>query len=383
MKLWKNKETDEEIIEFTVGNDHKLDQQLLHYDCEASKAHAKMLKEIEILDRKEYEQIKKELEKIQDEGLKIEKEDEDCHTAIEKHLTKKLGDTGKKIHTGRSRNDQVMAALRLYEKENLEQIKEYLDIYLDKIEEKIKTKGSTKIPGYTHTRKAMPTTVKNWLGSFKESGQDNKELLELTKKIIDKSPLGTAAGFGVKLSLDKQMVAQELNFSQTTKHPLYVQNTRGKIELQILNCLGQIMLNLNKLATDLITYSTEEYNLIKIPEKFCTGSSIMPHKQNPDVLEIIRAKYSKIKGAQAQISNLCANLMSGYHRDMQLIKQPLFESIKTVKECLYMMTKIIEGIEFKGAECESAITEEMKSVERINEKVKNGTTFRDAYQEEA
>src|SRR3989338_6699532 len=255
MKLWqKNYNVDKEIEKFTVGNDFLLDEALVKYDCIASIAHAKMLKKIGILDNSELNKLIKGLNEIikldQEDKFKIEPEDEDCHTAIEKYLTKEYGDAGKKIHTARSRNDQVLTALRLYEKEELNEIKTLLSHYHDSLLATIKKYGKIKIPGYTHMQKAMLTDIKTWLGSFVSSIDDNLKLLDATYSIIDKSPLGSAAGFGVPcIKIDKKMTASLMGFSKAMDNPMYAQLSRGKHEATIVHLLSQIMLELNKLST--------------------------------------------------------------------------------------------------------------------------------------
>ena len=273
MKLWqKNYDVDKEIEKFTVGNDFLLDKKLVKYDCMASIAHAKMLKKIGILGNSELNKLIKGLNEIinldQKGKFKISQEDEDCHTAIEKYLTKKFGNAGKKIHTARSRNDQVLTALRLYEKEELKEIKMLLSQYKDSLLATIKKYGKIKIPGYTHMQKAMPTDIKTWLGSFVSSIEDNLELLDAVYSIIDKSPLGSAAGFGVpSIKIDKKMTASLMGFSKAMDNPMYAQLSRGKLESTILHLLGQIMLDLNKLSTDLMLFSMQEFGFISLPKE--------------------------------------------------------------------------------------------------------------------
>jgi len=307
MKLWekdlnkKNQSTNElsskkQIEDFTVGNDHILDQKLVKYDCLASIAHAEMLSTIGVLNDDELKSIKQGLQEIIQLDTQgkfiIKQEEEDCHTAIENYLTLKYGDAGKKIHTARSRNDQVLTALRLYEKKELANIGQLLKKYQDTLTKVKKDFGNIGLPGYTHMQKAMPTTVSTWLGSFLDSSTDNQYLLDTTLKIIDQSPLGTAAGFGVPvLNINRQMTSDQMDFAKVMENPTYAQMSRGKFESIIINSCSQIMFDLNKLATDLILFNMSEFKYINLPNHLCTGSSIMPQKKNPDILELVRANY--------------------------------------------------------------------------------------------
>jgi argininosuccinate lyase len=385
MKLWqKNYKLNKEIEKFTVGNDFLLDKKLVKYDCIASIAHAKMLKKIGILNASELNKIIKGLNEIikldQKDKFNINLEDEDCHTAIEKYLTKKFGNAGKKIHTARSRNDQVLTALRLYEKEELKEIKELLSQYKGSLLATTKKYGKIKIPGYTHMQKAMPTDVKTWLGSFISSLEDNLKLLDAVYSIIDKSPLGSAAGFGVpSLKIDKKMTASLMGFSEAIDNPMYAQLSRGKLEATILHLLGQIMLDLNKLATDLMLFNMQEFGFISLPKEFCTGSSIMPQKKNPDVLESIRAKYHVVLGEEFKVKSMISNLISGYNRDLQLTKEPVINSMETAKSCIKMMVLVVSKIKIDEKKCKEALTKELYATEEAYKLVKEGAPFREAY----
>lgn len=385
MTLWqKNYNVDKEIEKFTIGNDFLLDKNLVKYDCIASIAHAKMLKKIGILNASELNKIIKglnEIVKLDQKGkFNINLEDEDCHTAIEKYLTKKYGDAGKKIHTARSRNDQVLTALRLYEKEELKGIKELLNQYKGSLLAATKKYGKIKIPGYTHMQKAMPTDVKTWFGSFISSIEDNITLLDATYSIIDKSPLGSAAGFGVpSLKIDKKMTASLMGFSEAMGNPMYAQLSRGKFEATILHLLSQIMLDLNKLATDLMLFNMQEFGFVSLPKEFCTGSSIMPQKKNPDVLELVRAKYHVILGEEFKVKSMIANLISGYNRDLQLTKEPVISSVEIAKSCIKMMVLVVSKIKINEKKCKEALTKELYAAEEAYKLVKKGVPFREAY----
>jgi len=384
-KLWKKGyELNKEVEKFTVGNDYLLDYKLVEFDCKASIAHAKMLKKIGLLKESELKKLIKGLNEIIELNkkcnFKIKLEDEDCHTAIENHLTKKYSEVGKKIHTARSRNDQVLTALRLYEKAELSKIKKLLENFKKALQKTIQQYSKVKIPGYTHMQKAMPTDVKTWLGCFVTSCEDNLKLLDSVLKLIDQSPLGSAAGFGVSVfKLDKKMTAKELDFSKVMKNPVYAQMSRGKFEATIINVLTQIMFDLNKLATDLVLFNMQEFGYISVPIHFCTGSSIMPQKKNPDVLELVRAKYHVVLGEEFKVKSLISNLMSGYNRDMQLTKEPLFKSIDTTKDCLSIITLVVSSMKVNKDECEKALTKGLFATEEAYKLVKKGVPFRDAY----
>ena len=385
MKLWdKGDGVDKEIERFTVGDDYLLDARLVRYDCIASMAHARMLEAIGVLGVDELAALTAGLREIIELAGKgefpIAPEDEDCHTAIEGFLTTRCGEAGKKIHTARSRNDQVLTALRLYEKDALAEIRGRLLDLRTALRETSARIGHVPIPGYTHTRKAMPTEIGTWLGAFADAAADDARLLEAIEELIDQSPLGSAAGFGVPVfELDKDMTADEMGFSRVMENPIYAQMSRGKFEITILNGLGQIMLDLNRLATDLIFFSAEEFGFVTLPGAYCTGSSIMPQKANPDVLELVRAKYHVVVGDEIALKGMIGNLISGYHRDMQLTKGPLMGAIDTTEACLRMMTLVVSGIEANEKRSAEAMTEELFATEEAYRLVEEGMPFREAY----
>ena len=384
MKLWeKNYQLNKEIEDFTVGEDFILDQRLVKYDCIASIAHAKMLDKIAVLHNEEAQQLINELNHIIEldaKGeFKIVKEQEDCHTAIENHLTKNLGDLGRKIHTARSRNDQVLTALRLYYKDELNNCKNLVDGLIRLITKFVKKYGEIKFPGYTHTRKAMPSSIALWGNAFVDSMMDNLKVIDLALELIDQSPLGTGAGYGIPLEIDRNYTADLLGFKRLQENPIYTQNSRGKFEASILHTLSQIMFDLNKMASDLIVFSMPEIGYFELPEEFCTGSSIMPQKKNPDVLEILRAKYHSVVSYEFQIKNIIGNLLSGYNRDLQLTKEPTMKGFDVTKECLSIIRLIFEKLKINKERCHKALTEEIFATEELYELVKNGIPFREAY----
>ncbi len=385
MKLWQKKGTTlhKEIEQYTVGNDPFLDQKLVKVDAIASIAHASMLNKINILTKQELKALKKELCNIikldKKNKFKITLKDEDVHTKIENHLTKKLGKLGKKIHTGRSRNDQVIVDTRLYSKEKLLGIEEQAIKLCQALAKQSQKNQSTPMPGYTHMQKAMPSSVGLWLGSFAESLLDYLELLDAAYKLNNQNPLGSAAGYGVPLNLDRNMTTKLLGFAKTQNNILYVQNSRGKIELAILNALTQIMLDLNKLATDLLLFTMQEFQFFEIPDEFCTGSSIMPHKKNKDVLELIRANYGIMLGYSTQIANIISSLPSGYNRDLQLTKEPLMAGLELANSTLSICTLVISKLEVNKKNLLKACTPELFATGKAFELAKKGIPFREAY----
>jgi argininosuccinate lyase len=385
MKLWeKNGELDPRVERFTVGGDRALDRRLVKYDCRASRAHAEMLAAIGVLDPREIDglrQVLLEIERLDAEGrFALGDGDEDCHTAIEGYLTEKLGDAGKKIHTARSRNDQVLTALRLWEKDALVDLGREVASLGASIGAAVERFGAIEMPGYTHTRKAMPTTAGTWLGCFAAALEDDARELEHVRSRIDGSPLGTAAGFGVPLlPVDREMTARALGFAGIIENPIFAQHGRGKLEAVILSTCTQILYDLNRLASDLLLFSIPELGYVVLPERLCTGSSIMPQKRNPDVLELVRAKYHVVLAEEMKIKSIAANLVSGYNRDLQLTKEPLFSGIDITSACLAAMRIVLEEMEIDTDACRGGLTEELFATERAYELVAQGVPFREAY----
>jgi len=384
MKLWNPKKRVHGKIEaFTVGNDYILDLELVKYDCQASIAHAKMLEKSDILTGEEVEKLVAELEHIislaDSDEFEILPEQEDCHTAIENHLTEKFGELGKKIHTARSRNDQVITALRLYYRDHLNMLVDMVAEFQSALESFQSQYGEVSIPGYTHSRKAMPSSIHLWSGAFLDSMQDNVSVVKHIQELLDQSPLGTAAGYGVPLDIDRGFTAEQLGFARVQQNPIYVQNSRGKFEAQILNACSQVMYDLNRMVSDLILFSLPELGFFDLPAEICTGSSIMPQKKNPDVLELVRAKYHEILGLEFQIKSLPANLITGYHRDLQLTKEPVMRGLKTTLDTLDVMTLVVSKLQVDEQRADEAMTEELYATERVYELVKKGMPFREAY----
>tara|TARA_Y100000310_G_scaffold204590_1_gene204831 strand:+ start:2541 stop:3710 length:1170 start_codon:yes stop_codon:yes gene_type:complete len=387
MKLWeKNGKLKKEVESYTVGNDYVLDQQLVGYDCKASMAHAKMLHSIKILSKDELEQLLSGLKEIQSLATQgkflISKEEEDCHTAIENYLTKKLGEVGKKIHTGRSRNDQVKVALHLYFKDKLSEIKNFTTTFSTSLDSSIKKYGKIKLPGYTHMQKAMPSSIELWLGSFAASAKDNLKLIDTALSLVDQNPLGSGAGFGIPvIDVDSELTAKELGFSKVQENSLYVQLSRGKFEGILMSVCDAILYDLNKLASDLLLFSMSEFNFVSLPDDFLTGSSIMPQKKNYDVLELVRAKYHLVLGYEFQVKSLIGDLISGYNRDMQLTKEPIMKSLEITKETLQIMDLVVKNLIVKEENCSKAMTDDLYATEKAYKLVSEGMSFRDAYKE--
>jgi len=384
MKLWEKKyQLNKQIESYTVGNDYIIDQKLVKYDCQGSIAHVKMLKKIGILTNDECDKLIMalyEIIKIDNNGtFIIEQEQEDCHTAIENFLVKKLGDIGKKVHTARSRNDQVLTALRLYYKDEIDIISHLIDKLVETLVLFKEKYGNIKIPGYTHMQKAMPSSIDLWIEAFIDSMSDNKIMLKDMSKLIDQSPLGTGAGYGLPIKVDKQFTSEILGFKKVQNNPIYAQNSRGKFESSILHSLSMIMFDLNKIASDLILFSMQEFGFFELPDEICIGSSIMPQKKNPDVLELLRAKYHTILSYEFEIKNIISNLTSGYNRDLQLTKNPTIKGFEITKESLSVICLVIDKLKVNKENCKKAMTEELYATEKAYELVEKGIPFRDAY----
>jgi len=385
MKLWqKNNKLNKNIEKYTVGDDYILDKRILKFDCIASKAHVKVLFKAGILNESEKNKLIEALDEIlkldEKDKFIIEQEDEDCHTAIENYLTNKLGDLGKKIHTARSRNDQVLTALRLYEKYELDEIEKEIKELIKSLQSKINKFGNIEIPGYTHMQKAMPSSIKLWLGAYLSAFEDDLKILKSTRDLIDQSPLGTAAGYGVPVfAIDRKLSANEMKFSKVMENPIYAQLSRGKFESNIINLLTLIMYNLNRLSSDMILFSMKEFNYIKLPIEFCTGSSIMPQKKNPDVLELMRANYHVVLGEEMKVKGIMGNLISGYNRDMQLTKAPIINSLDITKDTLKISVELINEFTINQEVCKKAMSEELYATEEAYKLVKKGIPFREAY----
>jgi len=389
-KLWSkpgqepNTDISKRIEAFTVGNDYLLDQVLVPYDLKASKAHANALKDAGILSAKEAENLITELDHIyerwQDGDFEIKQSHEDGHTAIEEWLTYKLGETGKKIHAGRSRNDQVLTAIRLYEIDKLKKVSETvkkLAIELLLFAEKNET---VPMPGFTHTRKAMLSGAGQWAAGFLELLVIQLEQTDRINNMISRSPLGTAAGFGSTIDLNRDAEAENLGFETVMVSATSAQLSRGWMEHQLVQYLTGFTAILNRFASDVILYSSETYGFLELSETVCTGSSIMPQKKNPDVAELIRANHARLTGYAATLQTITANLGSGYHRDLQLTKEPVIQSFECIMDVLEASILLVQNMTVNKEAAQKACTSELFAAEEAYRLVtEKGYSFRDAY----
>jgi argininosuccinate lyase len=372
------------IEEYNAGDDIIFDQELLPYDVIGTLGYGKMLNRHKIISDDELEILKKGLQEITELYEKgefnLKLEDEDCHTKIENYLTENHGEIGKKIHTARSRNDQVLVTMRLFMKDKLMDIKsEALDL-VKTLVETAKKYEFVPMPGYTHMQKAMPTTVGSWYGSFAESLLDDiRILMGINDLLVDQNPLGSGAGYGSPFDFDRDKLSEELGFKRTQKNVMYCQNSRGKIEGMVVEACCQLMLTLNKLATDWLLYTTQEFNFFTIPDQISTGSSIMPQKKNLDVAEIIRGRTSTVLACKNEINMNILNKVSGYHRDGQEIKRPLFLAIRYTEMSLAAAKIITEHLVPNEEEILNDLSPELFAAHKAFELVKEGKCFREAY----
>ncbi len=383
-KLWNNKtsNTSKEITSFLAGEDIELDKFIFIYDIDASLAHVTALQSIGIIKKNELTKLTKAFKvlrkKFIDGKFKLTSKYEDCHSAIEFYLTKELGDLGKKVHTGRSRNDQVMVAMRLFAKKNLIEFKTRNKLIAETFLNLAKKYKDLPMPGYTHLQRAMPSSWGLWFSSYAESFIDNVDLINNTIDWVDSNPLGSAAGYGVAIPLNRDLVTKELGFNRTQINSLYVQNSRGKYEMQILNTLKQSMLDIRKFSWDMSLFLSQEFDLLSIDDKYSTGSSIMPNKHNPDVIEILRANYSILAGFSSELENLLS-LPSGYHRDLQLTKRSLVHGFNTSLKSLDIIPDLLRTIKINKTNSNNYIDNEMKMTDKVYSLVSDGVPFRDAY----
>lgn len=387
-RLWdKGEELNKEVHQFTVGNDPVYDQEILCSDVIGSAAHARMLTEVGLMSADDLKKIIPCLKDIYNQGLEgkfeIPSELEDCHTAIESYLTEQIGEAGKRIHVGRSRNDQVILAVRLYLRRKvtflLAELAELAGTSLERAEQLL----DVPMPGYTHLQRAMPSSFGMWLHAHAEGCLDliNSGLDLLDQ--MDRNPLGAAAGFGVSLPLDRECTARLLSFSEVQRSPIDVQNSRGRYELRALRFCSDVAQLLEKYSWDMILFCTEEFNFISLPKEFTTGSSIMPQKRNPDVLELMRASGAKIRGAETELSLVTAKLPSNYHRDFQFTKEPLFRGISHLQLMLSVWNQVISGFAVNEDNSSKAMSDELYATYEAYRLVKDGMPFRDAYKQVA
>ncbi|WP_103865939.1 argininosuccinate lyase [Aquimarina sp. I32.4] len=384
MKLWdKGLPTDQKIDVFTVGNDRQLDLVIAKYDVQATLAHAKMLYRIKLLSNEDITAIEKELnvlaKDIEQGTFIIEDHFEDVHSKIEFVLIEKIGDAGKRIHTARSRNDQVLVAMHLYLKNELVQIKSQIKELAHDLLTKAETYKDILLPGYTHLQIAMPSSFGLWFSSYAESFIDDLYFINAAIKIVDQNPLGSAAGYGSSFPIDREYTTRELGFETLKYNVVAAQMSRGKSEKSTAFAMSSVAGTLSKLAMDVCLYMSQNFDFMSIPSKFTTGSSIMPHKKNPDVFELIRGKCNKIQALPYELSLLINNLPSGYHRDFQLLKEGVIPAIQNLKASLEMASYALKNVEVNKNILDDDRYDYLFSVDTLNELVMQGMSFRDAY----
>ncbi|PHI18477.1 argininosuccinate lyase [Lewinellaceae bacterium SD302] len=386
MKLWQKETTVDALIEtFTIGNDPDFDLQLARYDVQGTSAHIKMLTSIGLLTEAELQQLEAGLEAIaaviEAGEFKIEPGVEDVHSQVELLLTRKLGEVGKKIHSGRSRNDQVLVDLRLFFRAEIREIASLLDALFATLLANSERYQGVLMPGYTHTQVAMVSSFGLWFGGYAEALVDDLALLQSVHKINNQNPLGSAAGYGSSFPLDRKLTTELLGFDDLAYNSINAQLGRGKTEQFISFALAGISSTLGKLAADIVLFSNENYRFLTLPDAFTTGSSIMPHKKNPDVFELIRGHCNLLQSLPAQVSMLNANLISGYHRDYQLLKQAIFPALANLKNCLRLTERSLQELRVSPDILADEKYRYLYTVEAVNERVLAGTPFREAYQQ--
>ncbi|MDT8415980.1 MAG: argininosuccinate lyase [Flavobacteriaceae bacterium] len=384
MKLWdKGFSTDKKIDWFTVGNDRELDLVLAKYDVIGSVAHARMLRSIGVLSEKELSDLLAEFDNIQQSitagTFTIEDSFEDVHSKIEFLLTKALGDTGKKIHTARSRNDQVLVDMHLYLKDELDEIKTLIQQLFSLLISKADQYKEVLLPGYTHFQVAMPSSFGMWFSAYAESLVDDVYVLNAAYAVANQNPLGSAAGYGSSFPINRTQTTEILGFDTMKFNAVAAQMSRGKVERISAVAISSVAATLSKLAMDVCLYMSQNFGFVSFPDTLTTGSSIMPHKKNPDVFELIRGKCNKIQALPFELTLLTNNLPSGYHRDLQLLKEGLIPAVQTLKACLDLATFSLEQIRVNPDILSNPMYDYLFSVEEVNKLVQEGMPFRDAY----
>lgn len=385
-KLWqKDYSLDSLMEEFTVSNDYILDQELVISDCLASIAHARGLADIGILSEEELGSLEQGLGEIitlrQKGEFPITPQDEDCHTAIEGYLTTKIGEAGKKIHTGRSRNDQVQTALRIWMREFSIRLCRETGLFAQALLDFAKKYEFVPMPGRTHMQIAMPSSVGLWAAAFAEEFYDEGQRLMQLSWTLDQSPLGSAASYGVPLPLDRTYTANQMGFTRVQNNVLYANNSRGKFEAMVLDCCDYIALTASKLAQDLILFTLPEFGYFSLPPQLCTGSSIMPQKKNPDGLELARSRSSVVSSCASRVKSIIRSLPSGYNRDFQDTKEPLMQGTKATWQLVQIMKRMLEGLQVHEDRLVSACVPELYATDVVLQKVLEGGNFRDTYKD--
>ena len=382
--LWsKGTQATELVDAFTVGNDRILDLRLAKYDVLGSKAHIRMLESIGLLNSEELEILTEGLDAILAEIEKgdfiLEDDVEDIHSQVELLLTRRLGDIGKKIHSGRSRNDQVLVDLKLFLKDEVLKLKEEVLVLFSTLQKLSEEHRDVLLPGYTHGQVAMPSSFGLWFGAYAEALADDMYMLRGAYNVTDQNPLGSAAGYGSSFPLNRQMTTDLLGFASLDYNVVAAQLSRGKSERAVASAMGAVALTLNKFAADCCMYMSPNYGFIKFPDELTTGSSIMPHKKNPDVWEIMRGNCNRVMACENEISLMCSNMPHGYHRDFQLLKDVLFPTLETMHNCLQMADYMLQHIIIKKNILDAPIYDYLFTVEEVNRRTLEGMPFRDAY----
>ncbi|MBN8855864.1 MAG: argininosuccinate lyase [Sphingobacteriales bacterium 50-39] len=386
-KLWskQNTSTSSQVETFTVGRDKEFDVLLAEYDVLGSLAHTQMLESVGLLSKEDRDLIHQELNNIltviRAGNFVIEKDIEDVHSQVEYMLTQRIGEAGKKIHSGRSRNDQVAVDIKLYLRAQVLQLKDETRQLFDLLIQLSEQYKDKLLPGYTHLQIAMPSSFGLWFGAYAESLIDDLELLAAAYHVVNKNPLGSGAGYGSSFPLDREMTTRLLGFASPNYNSVYAQMSRGKTEKIVATGLASIAATLSRLAMDCCLYINQNFGFISFPSELTTGSSIMPHKKNPDVFELIRAKCNRIQATPNELTLLISNLPSGYHRDLQLTKEILFPAIEEGKACLQMTRLMLSNIQIKDNILDDGKYKYLFSVEAVNELVNKGVPFREAYRQ--
>lgn len=384
MKLWqKDKASLKQVEEFTVGKDREMDMYLAAFDVLGSLAHIEMLESVGLLTKDELLQLQKELKKvyqqIQKREFKLQEDVEDIHSQVELLLTQKLGDTGKKIHSARSRNDQVLVDVKLFLRNELEELVKTIQPLFELLQTQSEKYKDHLLPGYTHLQLAMPSSFGLWFGAYAESLVDDVLSIKAAYDVVNKNPLGSAAGYGSSFPINRTLTTKLLGFEDLNYNVVYAQMGRGKAERIVAQSLANVADTLARLSMDACLYLNQNFGFISFPAELTTGSSIMPHKKNPDVFELIRSHCNRIKSLPNEIMLMTTNLPSGYHRDLQLLKEHLFPSFKILKDCIEMTGLMLSNIEIKKDILADEKYKYLFSVEEVNKLVNSGMPFRDAY----
>ncbi len=385
-KLWqKTTNVDQLVEQFTVGRDREFDEQMAAFDVLGSLAHTQMLQSIGLMSTDDLELVQAELKKIYKEiqagDFKIEDGVEDVHSQVELLLTRRIGEAGKKIHSGRSRNDQVLVDLKLFFRHELQVVVEEVKQLFDQLIQLSDRYKDVLLPGYTHLQVAMPSSFGLWFGAYAESLIDDLELVLAAYKITNKNPLGSAAGYGSSFPLNRTLTTKLLGFESLNYNVVYAQMGRGKTERIIAQALSSVAATLGRMAMDQTLYLSQNFSFVSYPDSLTTGSSIMPHKKNPDVWEIMRGKCNRLQALPTDVAMMTTNLPSGYHREMQLLKELLFPAFAELKSCLHMANFMLQNVEVQANILEDPKYAYLFSVEAVNNMVLNGTPFRDAYKQ--